>query len=268
MFDLPSCKRPFTQYPLFFDWGELEWLKNFIIIFILLLVVLAIRWILQQPRYKRWFSNRKNLVFLTGVTVTLLLLLSVVDKGLTLFLPADPGTKTDAIVILGRGTEFGILRVDVAIKLWQAKRAPIIFHSGMGDTPRMLSLIEKKGIPRQALDGENCSMTTPENAIFTAAILKPQGIKSILLVTDSPHMQRSILDYTDEGFTVIPYTSPIPSNLSFMDKSFLIFREYLFLTAASIRRVFHGNRPHELDTPELAKLVKQAKEYGKQRRLS
>lgn len=268
MFDLPSCKRPFTQYPLLFNWGELEGLKNLILIVLLLLVALTIRWIIRQSWCKRWLSNRKNLVLLTGVTATLVLLLSVADKGLTLFLPADPGTKTDAIVILGRGTEFGRLRVDVAIKLWLAKRAPVIFHSGMGDTPRMLPLLEKKGIPRQVLDGENCSMTTPENAIFSAAILKTRGIKNILLVTDGPHMQRSILDYTDEGFTVIPHISPIPNNMNFMDKSFLTFREYLFLTAASIRRVFHGERPHELDTPELAKLVKQAKEYGKQRRLS
>lgn len=268
MFDLASCKRPFTQYPLFFDWGELDWLKNSIIVVILILSVLGIRWILGQLRCKRWFSNRKNLFLLAGATATLLLLLSVADKGLTMFLPADTGTKTDAIVILGRGTEFGILRADVVAKLWQAKRAPLVFHSGMGDTPRAIPLLKKKGIPRQALDGENCSMTTPENAIFTAAILKARGIKSIILVTDGPHMQRSILDYTDEGFNVIPITSPIPTNMSSLDKSFLIFREYLFLTLASIRRVFHGERPHDLDTPELAKLVQQAKEYGKQRRLS
>jgi uncharacterized SAM-binding protein YcdF (DUF218 family) len=267
MFDLPTCKRPFTQYPLFFDWGELNWIRNLIIVFILILLGLAIRWIVQQPRCKRWLSKRTNLVLLTAVTASLLILLSVADKGLTLFIPADNGRKADAIVILGRGTEFGILRTEVVAKLWQAKRSPLVFHSGMGDTPRALPLLEKKGIPRQALDGENCSMTTPENAIFTAAILKQRGIKNIILVTDAPHMQRSILDYTDEGFQVIPILSPIPNNMSFMDKSFFTFREYLFLTLASIRRVFHGERPHNLDTPELAKLVQQAKEYGKQQRL-
>lgn len=267
MFDSPSCKRPFTQFPLFFDWGELDWIKNLLIVCIILLTISGVIWIVQQPGWKRWISRRQNLLILTGLTATLLLMLSVADKGLVLFLPPDPGTATEAIVVLGRGTDFGRLRIDVAAELWKAKRAPIVFHSGMGDTPRTLPLLEKKGIPRQALDGENCSMTTPENAIFSAAILQSRGIKRILLVTDPPHMQRSLLDYTDEGFDVIPHPSPMPNNMTFLDKSFLTFREYLFLTAVSIKRLFNGKRPHELNSPELANLVQKAKQYGKQRKV-
>lgn len=262
MFDSPLCKRPFTQYPLFFDWGELDGLKNLIIGFIIFLIIIGITGILQQPWWKRWVSSRKNLVLLTGLTASFLLILSVADKGLTLFLPPDPGTAAEAIVVLGRGTDFGILRVDVAAELWQAKRAPIIFHSGMGDTPITLPLLEKKGIPRQALDGENCSMTTPENALFSAAILQSREIKKILLVTDPLHMQRSLFNYIDEGFTVIPHTSPMPKNMTFLDKSFLTFREYLFLTAFSLKRLFSGKRPHELNSPNLANLVQKAKQYG------
>lgn len=262
MFDSPLCKRPFTQVPLFFNWGELEWVKNLILVVILILAILGIRWILQQSKWKRWLRSPKGSLSLIGLTAALLVMLSMADKGLVLFLPKDSGTAVEAIVLLGRGTEFGIPRIDLAAKLWQTKRAPIIFHSGMGDTPRTLPLLEAKGIPKQVIDGENCSMTTPENAIFSAAILQAQGIKRILLVTDPPHMWRSLLEFSDEGFTVIPHTSPMPTNLSFLDKSFLTFREYFFLIALNVKRLFPGQRPHALDNPELVNLVQKAKQYG------
>ncbi|HAJ62838.1 MAG TPA: YdcF family protein, partial [Cyanobacteria bacterium UBA8543] len=240
MFDSPLCKRPFTQVPLFFNWGELEGLKNILVVAVLILVFLGIRWILQQSKWKRWLRSPKGSLSLIGFTAALLIVLSMADRGLTLFLPKDSGTAVEAIVLLGRGTEFGLPRINLAAKLWQAKRAPIIFHSGMGDTPRTLPLLEAKGIPKRAIDGENCSMTTPENAIFSAAILQAQGIKRILLVTDPPHMWRSLLEFSDEGFTVIPHTSPMPTNMSFLDKSFLTFREYFFLIALNIKRLFPG----------------------------
>ena len=266
MFDSPLCKRPFTQVPLFFNWGELEWLKNSIVVVILILAVLGIRWIIQQSKWKRWLGSPKGSLSLIGFTAALLIVLSMADRGLTLFLPKDSGTAVEAIVLLGRGTEFGLPRIDLAAKLWQAKRAPIIFHSGMGDTPRTLPLLEAKGIPQQVIDGENCSMTTPENAIFSAAILQAQGIKRILLVTDPPHMWRALLEFSDEGFTVIPHTSPMPTNMSFLDKSFLTFREYFFLIALNIKRLFPGQRPHALESPELVNLVQKAKQYGHSKR--
>ena len=268
MFDSPLCKRPMTLVPLFFDWGELDWLKNLIIVVILLLVVVGIRWILQQPKWKSWLQKPKGILLLSGVTATLVLLFSVADKGLAMFIPPDSGTQVEAIVVLGRGTEFGIARVDVAAKLLRTKRAPMIFVSGMGDAPRMLAKLEEKGISKRVLDGENCSMTTPENAIFSAAILQSQDIKRILLVTDPPHMLRSILDFQDEGFIVIPHTSPIPTSLGFMDKTFLTVREYFFLISASVKRLFYGKRPHELDSRDLINLVQRAKQYGQQRRLA
>ncbi len=168
--------------------------------------------------------------------------------------------------MLGRGIELGTFRVDIAAELWQAKRAPMIFLSGMGDTPRMMLLLQKKGTPKQALDGENCSMSTPENAIFSAALLQPLGIRRILFITDPLHMWRSVLYFQDEGFTVIPHVSPMPKNFAFVDNSFLTCREYLFLAGASVKRLFQGQRPHELNSPQLVNLVQKAKQYSQQRR--
>lgn len=262
MFDSPLCDRQFTGFPLFPNWGQFDWLKIPLVVVLLLLAFFGLRWMIQHPRWKRRLSSSRRILLLAGFTATLLVLLAVADKGLVLFVPGNSSAAAEAIVVLGRGTEFGLPRIDLATELWQSKRAPIIFHSGMGDTPRTLPLLEAKGIPQRVIDGENCSMTTPENAIFSAAILQAQGIKRILLVTDPPHMWRSLLEFRDEGFTVIPHTSPMPSNLGFLDKSFLTFREYVLLIGLNVKRLFPGQRPHALESPELVNLVQKAKQYG------
>lgn len=266
MFDSPLCNRKFAGFPLF-SWGQFDWLKIPLLVVLLLLAFFAVRRVLKHPQWKRRLSKPSGILLLSGFIATLLILLAEADKGLVLFLPADTGTA-QAIVVLGRGTELGIPRIDVANQLWKAKRAPLVFVSGIGDTPRMLPLLEEKGIPKRSLDGESCSLTTPENALFSAAILQAQGIKRILLVTDGPHMWRSLLDFRSQGFTVIPHTSPLPDNLSFMDKTSLTFREYFFLVTSSFRQLIRGERVPGTDSPQLRNLVQQAKQYGQQRRLS
>ncbi len=266
MFDSPLCDRQFTGYPLFPNWGQFDWLKIPLVVVLLLLAFFGLRWMIQHPRWKRRLSSSRGILLLTGFTATLLILLAVADKGLVLFVPGDSGAAAEAIVVLGRGTELGKPRIDVAAELWKAKRAPLIFVSGISDTPRMLPLLEERGIPKRSLDGENCSLTTAENALFTAAVLQPQGIRRILLVTDGLHMWRSLLDFRDRGFTVIPHISPLPNTIGFIDKAFLTFREYLLLIASSLHELFYGQRVPQLNSPELVNLVQQAKQYGQQRR--
>jgi uncharacterized SAM-binding protein YcdF (DUF218 family) len=264
MFDSALCKRPFTQFPLFSSWGQFDWLKLPLLAGLLLLGFFGVRWITRQARWRYRFSKLQGTLLVAGLTATLLFLLAVADRGLVLFLPKNTGTA-GAIVVLGRGTEFGIPRVKAAADLWQAKRAPLIFVTGVGDTPRMLPLLEAQGVPKRLLDGEACSLTTPENALFTAAILQPQGIQRILLVTDGPHMWRSLLEFRAQGFTVIPHVSPMP-NLSFMDKTFLTLREYLFLMTSSLDALVHGQRSSNLKSPEHQQLVELARQYAQQRR--
>jgi uncharacterized SAM-binding protein YcdF (DUF218 family) len=83
-----------------------------------------------------------------------------------------------------------------------------------------------------------------------------------LLITDSPHLWRSMLDFQDEGFTVIPHSSPLPASVKGWDKVFLLFREYLFLGTSSLERLVYGRHTYKLDSPELANLVQAARQYG------
>jgi uncharacterized SAM-binding protein YcdF (DUF218 family) len=178
-----------------------------------------------------------------------------------MFLPPDPGTNLQAIVVLGRGKPLQLNRVDSATQLWQARRAPVIFSSGIWDTPATLRALAAQNITPSALDGENCSTTTVENAQFSAAVLQPQGINNILLVTDGPHMWRSLLEFEAQGFTVIPHISPLPA-LHWMSYADVVWREYSFLISTSIRAGLTGRRPAP-KRPELPQLLQQAQEYGK-----
>lgn len=263
MFDLPACHRPFTQFPLFSNWGQLEWVKLILIAAFLGLIILLLRWVQHHSVWQR--SNWINrLIGLAGIVAAIVLLPVVAEQGLTGFLPADAGEPVDAIVVLGRGIELGVPRIETVTNLWNAKRAPTVFVSGTGDTPRMLPLLEAKGIPQTALDGENCSQTTPENALFSAAILQARGVQKILLITDAPHLWRSLLDFQAQHFTVIPYASPMPNSIRGLDRTFLIFRECFFLITSTAREWLVRDRFPEAKTPELQSLVEQAQAYGKQ----
>ena len=194
-------------------------------------------------------------------------MLILASKGLVAFLPTDSGAVTDAIVVLGRGGPYSADRVNVAAELWQAKRAPTIFTSGNEDAISMVEQLEAKGIPQRVLDGEDCSLTTEENAVFTTAILKSQKIQQILLVTDPPHMLRSLLLFRAFGFTVIPHTSPAPAFFDFKTKAFITLREGTGLISYGLRGLYFPQQSPGKNQPELVSLLHEAERYGQQRRL-
>lgn len=259
MFDAPQCDRPFPTVPLLLDWGELNWLR----LPLLLMVVLGLLALIfglgrhKQRRTRRW-------QWLAGLTAIVLAGLSLSDRILTLGLPFDPGTPVQAIVILGRGPDWQAARVAEAAALWQERRSPLIFVSGIRDTPQMLAQLTRKGIPATALDGENCSLTTSQNALFSAAVLQPQEIHQILLVTDGPHMWRSLLDFQSQGFRVVPHIAPLPA-LPWIDKTILSLRETFFLITAGLHELLSGKRVNDWNDPALTMLVQQARRYGQQR---
>jgi uncharacterized SAM-binding protein YcdF (DUF218 family) len=208
-----------------------------ILLFVLsrpLIVVMVIGAIATLPwvlRRRRW---QKPTVRLT-VTLAVLYLIVISpmfaqfgNQLLVKFLPADSGAKADAIVVLGRGQEQNPRRANIAGTLWQAKRAPLIFPSGRSDAPAIAQLI-RATFGDAPVGGEPCSLTTDQNAEFTAALLRPQGVKSIILVTDPPHMWRSLLTFKSFGFEVIPYFSPLANNTHPVKKRFLVIRESIGL---------------------------------------
>lgn len=151
-----------------------------------LVVLLGIAQLLLRRRKRRILNwSIASLVLIYGLAIAPPTV-NLAEKVLVSILPKDSGASADAIVILGRGSVFSPSRVELAAELWQANRAPLIFTSGMSDAPAMLKMLKEQGIPDTALDGEGCSQTTRENALFTVEALQPRGVKRILLITDSP----------------------------------------------------------------------------------
>jgi uncharacterized SAM-binding protein YcdF (DUF218 family) len=197
---------------------------------IVILVILP--FFLRRLKWARWVS----LALLVGfVLIKTTGFVEFGDRTLTHFLPADTGEPAEAIVVLGRGGDLNKSRVDAAYELWQRDRAPLIFASGYGDSHSIVKQLSQRGVPSTALDHDSCSRTTEENAEKTAAILRPRGIQKIILVTDSPHMMRSLLTFRSFGFNVIPHTTEIPASLGISKRRFMVLREWAGLIGYGIR---------------------------------
>jgi len=194
----------------------------------LLVALSALAWLVTP----RTWQKRVILAGVVLVSSYLLLISPVVSsigtRLLTAFVPPDSGEVADAIVVLGRGHEQNSTRSQVAGALWQAKRAPLVFPSGRKDALIMETLIQSS-FPQADVASEPCSLTTDQNAGFTAALLKPAGVETIILVTDPSHMWRSLLTFQSFGFKVIAHYTPLAPDTIPTKKRFLFVREAIGL---------------------------------------
>jgi uncharacterized SAM-binding protein YcdF (DUF218 family) len=148
--------------------------------------------------------------------------------------------ECEAIVVLGRGARFRESRVKVAANLWRSHQNVDIriFASGINDALEIQAMLKAIAIPEGIIQGEDRSTTTSENAENTALALKSQGIGKVLLITDPPHLGRSLLTFEQQGFIVTPVPSPLPDDLSERDRRLLILREYLAFIAYKVSGKF------------------------------
>jgi uncharacterized SAM-binding protein YcdF (DUF218 family) len=200
-----------------------------VIEFLILLTVLGIAWLISPRRWRRRVIQPVLIGALIYGVATSPLGVNLALTGLTFSLPQDSGGAVDAIVVLGRGEDLRYRRVELAKQLWQEGRASQIFISGMLDAQPIVEILKEVGVPGQILKGESCSQTTEENALYTSAILRPQGVQKILLITDPAHMLRSFLLFRSLEFIVLPYSSPMPPQWSSQQQMIFIVREYLAL---------------------------------------
>ena len=126
--------------------------------------------------------------------------------------------NSDAIVVLGGGIEaegkfgrWGDLndaadRVLTGAELWEAKKASRVIVSG-GEVQGSVSaaslardLLERLGVPSNAILLEESSLTTQDEAIAISDLTA--GSKHILLVTSALHMRRAVALFTAQGFKV------------------------------------------------------------------
>ena len=119
-------------------------------------------------------------------------------------------TDADPPVVVGR---LSLERLAAAARLQRKTGLPVLISGGamqsdlppiadvMADSMRDDFLVPVKW-------REERSQTTWENAQYSAAILKKEGITSVYVVTHAWHMRRAMLSFRDTGVTVIPAPTP------------------------------------------------------------
>ena len=126
--------------------------------------------------------------------------------------PADTYPVADAIVVLGGGDppDFGhgegkeqSTRAGFALELYRVLRAPVVLTSGGdGEATEMAQQLQQQGVPARSLRIEPDSITTYQNATYSAILLKRESIHRILLVTSAVPMRRAVACFEHQGFEV------------------------------------------------------------------
>ena len=199
----------------------------------LLLILASLFWLFTPRRWKKRVTLA-SVALVIGYLVLISPIFSAIGTRLiTAFVPSDSGETADAIVVLGRGYEQNETRSNIVGELWENDRAPIIVPSGRKDALAMENIL-RASFPKAPVASEPCSLTTDQNAEFTAALLRPEGVESIILVTDPPHMWRSLLTFQSFGFKVIPHYTPLSADTIPIKKRFLFTREAIGLVNYAI----------------------------------
>lgn len=133
----------------------------------------------------------------------------------------DHAVKADVIIILGAAVRKGEAspafagRIRHGIELWRSGLAPkIIFTRGLGhdglipESEVARSIAEKDGIPKGEVFTESVSTSTWENFTEVARLMKENGLKRAIIVSDPSQLHRASIMAEDVGFTVV--TSPTP----------------------------------------------------------
>ncbi len=124
--------------------------------------------------------------------------------------------RVDAMVVLSGGRYFdgslneaSLERTVAAVRLYRLGFAPRVLFTGgpcCGESASalMAQLAVELGVPADAVQLEERSMRTSENARFCAAMLRQQHVDRVLLVTGALHLLRAQQAFEAAGVEVVP----------------------------------------------------------------
>lgn len=141
--------------------------------------------------------------------------------------PPEALPTAEAIVVLGGSTASNrpnwfepydrkrtVSRVDTAAQLYHAGRAPLVIVSGaaldgsVSEAQIMANSLRQQGVPESAIVQESQSLTTYENAVYTARLLNEKKLSHVLLVTSALHMPRAMGVFRKQHIDAVPASSP------------------------------------------------------------
>ena len=190
----------------------------------LLLIALGLLLRRRWPRLGRSVAAlAAAFLFLMSTHAGALLLVTPLEAGTRPFDPARP-SGAGAIVVLGAGIvedapEFGgrdvpdgvaLVRLQYAAYLQHATGLPLLVSGGnpsrdkdIGSLGATMAQTLRDDFRTPVKWTEEQSADTAQNAAFSAAILKKEGIRRVLLVTHAMHMVRAREAFAREGIEVV-----------------------------------------------------------------
>ena len=191
-----------------------------------LFLLMAAGWILHRwwPRLGRLVSGTALALLFISCTVIGAGFLVRPLENLTTPLVSSTDTRAQAIVVLAAGrlqqaAEYGgkdipdyvaLARLRYAAKLQHETGLPILVSGGddlsrgarISKADAMASALREDFVaPVKWIEGS--SRNTAENAVFSARILRQDGVSRILLVTDAMHMPRARMAFAKTGLDVV-----------------------------------------------------------------
>lgn len=169
-----------------------------------------------------------------GITCGLILRQAQTDEAR----PASAIVVFGAAEYAGRPSPIYRARLDHALELFRKGLAPVVITTGgYGYDPTYSEggvgrdYLRSLGIPDRDLIAETQSSDTVQSAQRVAVIMKTNGLRNCLAVSDAYHVFRVKQMLQGEGVTA--YATPRPDSLprSFWERSFLVAREaisYMF----------------------------------------
>ncbi|MFC6978534.1 YdcF family protein [Microbulbifer taiwanensis] len=145
-------------------------------------------------------------------------------------MPAAPDAVPQTVVVLGGGRyrdeNSGNERLSATSLervAWAAQRAPVqmpllvsggrVYEQERAPEAELMAGLLQDLFQRPVTWRENCSRTTAENAVNTAAILHDSGVESVVLVTHWWHMPRAAEVFARAGLQVQPEPVGSPAEL-------------------------------------------------------
>ena len=151
------------------------------------------------------------IVFITGVAIYL-------QPNSLRGCPEVPSGKgncqpADAIVAVSGGDTNA--RTDAAIKLYQKGWAPLLIFagaaqdkSGPSNAAAMAARAVDQGVPAAAIEVDELSATTEENASNVRSIFKQNNVGKVILVTSAYHQRRASLEFNKRTDNVAILNAP------------------------------------------------------------
>ncbi|MEP7119871.1 MAG: YdcF family protein [Byssovorax sp.] len=124
--------------------------------------------------------------------------------------------RVDALVLLGcrigptgRPMLAATRRAQAAARAYRDGVAPVIVVSGgrrwgpHAEATALAAELVLEGVPEAAIVAELCSLSTHENAVFSAAILRRLGARTAAVVTCWWHLPRALENFRAAGVEVL-----------------------------------------------------------------